>query len=118
MYTQPKNQAKSEAVTLRTLAKMKADGVKIACLTAYDASFAALLDNAGVDLVLVGDSMGNVIHGHATTVPVTVDDIVYHTRHVARGLQRAFLIADMPFLSYPTPDAALANAARLMQQGG
>lgn len=118
MYTQPKSQAKSEVVTLRTLAKMKAGGEKIACLTAYDASFAALLDNAGVDMVLVGDSMGNVIHGHATTVPVTVDDIVYHTRHVARGLSRAFLVADMPFLSYATPELALRNAGRLMQDAG
>lgn len=118
MYTQPKSSAKSEIVTIRTLAKMKAAGEKIASLTAYDASFAALLDNNGVDLVLVGDSLGNVIQGHATTVPVTVDDIVYHTRTVARGLKRAFLMADMPFMSYPTPEIALHNAARLMQEGG
>jgi 3-methyl-2-oxobutanoate hydroxymethyltransferase len=118
MYTQPKSSAKSETVTIRTLAKMKAAGEKIASLTAYDASFAALLDNNGVDLVLVGDSLGNVIQGHATTVPVTMDDIVYHTRTVARGLKRAFLMADMPFMSYPTPEIALHNAARLMQEGG
>ena len=118
MYTQPKSSAKSEAVTIRTLAKMKAAGEKIASLTAYDASFAALLDDNGVDFVLVGDSLGNVIQGHATTVPVTVDDIVYHTRTVARGLKRAFLVADMPFMSYPTPEIALHNAARLMQEGG
>ena len=118
MYTTPKNSNDSKPITVRDLARMKAEKAKIACLTAYDASFAALLDEAGVDVVLVGDSLGNVIQGHATTVPVTVDDIVYHTRNVARGLQRAFLIADMPFLSYPTPDAALTNAARLMQQGG
>lgn len=118
MYTQPKSSAKSETVTIRTLAKMKAAGEKIASLTAYDASFAALLDNNGVDMVLVGDSLGNVIQGHATTVPVTVDDIVYHTRTVARGLKRAFLMADMPFMSYPTPEIALYNAARLMQEGG
>ena len=104
--------------TLATLAKMKAEGVKIASLTAYDASFAAVLDGAGVDFVLVGDSLGNVIQGHATTVPVTIDDIVYHTKNVARGLKRAFLMADMPFLTYPTPGAALANAGRLMQEGG
>lgn len=118
MYTTPKNSNDSKPITVRDLARMKAEKAKIACLTAYDASFAALLDEAGVDVVLVGDSLGNVIQGHATTVPVTVDDIVYHTRNVARGLQRAFLIADMPFLSYPTPDAALTNAARLMQEGG
>ena len=118
MYTQPKNTTDAKPVTLTTLAKMRKAGEKIACLTAYDASFAAMLDEAGVDVVLVGDSLGNVIQGHATTVPVTVDDIVYHTKNVARGLKRAFLIADMPFISYPTPDIALANAARLMQEGG
>lgn len=118
MYTTPKNTNEGKPVTLTALARMKADKEKIACLTAYDASFAALLDEAGVDVVLVGDSLGNVIQGHATTVPVTVDDIIYHTRNVARGLKRAFLIADMPFVSYPTPEIALANAARLMQQGG
>lgn len=119
MYTQPENRSsRAEPVTVTTLAKMKAAGQKIACLTAYDASFAALEDAAGVDVVLVGDSLGNVVQGHATTVPVTVDDMVYHTRLVARGLKRALLMADMPFLSYATPEAALANAARLMQQGG
>ncbi|MDE2070417.1 MAG: 3-methyl-2-oxobutanoate hydroxymethyltransferase [Gammaproteobacteria bacterium] len=97
---------------------MKAAGEKIACLTAYDASFAALLDHAGVDIVLVGDSLGNVIQGHATTVPVIMDDMVYHSRVVARGLKRAFFIVDMPFMSYPTPERALDNAARLMQQSG
>jgi len=118
MATPSVSHAKSEAVTLRTLAKMKAAGTKITSLTAYDASFAALLDQAGVDVVLVGDTLGNVIQGHATTVPVTVDDIVYHTRAVARGLKRAFLIADMPFVSYPTPAIGLRNAARMMQEGG
>jgi 3-methyl-2-oxobutanoate hydroxymethyltransferase len=118
MYTQPKSSNESKPVTISTLAKMKAEGRKISVLTAYDASFAAVLDEAGVEVVLVGDSLGNVIQGHATTVPVTVADIVYHTRNVVRGLKRAFLIADMPFMSYPTPDIALANAARLMQEGG
>lgn len=117
MYTQPVT-PEAKPVTLATLARMKSEGERIACLTAYDASFAALLDSAGVDVVLVGDSLGNVIQGHATTVPVTVDDIVYHTRNVARGLKRAFLIGDMPFLSFPTLDRALDNAARIMQQGG
>jgi len=118
MYTQPSNKNDAKPVTLTSLVKMRADGERIVCLTAYDASFAALLDEAGVDVVLVGDSLGNVIQGHATTVPVTVDDIVYHSRAVARGLKRAFLMADMPFMSYPTPAIALENAARLMQQGG
>ena len=97
---------------------MKRDAKPIACITAYDASFAALVDSAGVDLVLVGDSLGMVIQGHDTTVPVTVDDIVYHTKAVARGLRRAFLVSDMPFMSYTTPEQALSNAVRLMQEGG
>jgi len=105
-------------VTLATLARMKADGKKIASLTCYDASFAVLLDEADVDVVLVGDSMGMVIQGHDTTVPVTMDEIVYHCRAVARGLHRPFLIADMPFMSYPSKERALENAVRLMQQGG
>src|SRR5699024_2364049 len=84
-------------VNVSTLARMKAEGEKIACLTCYDASFAVLVDQAGVDVALVGDSLGMVIQGHDTTVPVTMDDIVYHTKVVARGLYRPFLIADMPF---------------------
>ena len=105
-------------VTLATLAEMKAKGQKIACLTAYDASFAALVDAAGADVVLVGDSLGMVIQGHDTTVPVTMDQMVYHCRAVSRGLARAFLMADLPFMSYPSRDVALANAVRLMQEGG
>jgi 3-methyl-2-oxobutanoate hydroxymethyltransferase len=105
-------------VTLSTLARMKADGQKIASLTCYDASFAVLVDEADVDVVLVGDSMGMVIQGHDTTVPVTMNDIVYHTRAVARGLHRPFLIADLPFMSYPSKDLALENSVRLMQEGG
>ncbi|MCH9693958.1 MAG: 3-methyl-2-oxobutanoate hydroxymethyltransferase [Gammaproteobacteria bacterium] len=105
-------------VNVSTLRKMKHDGVPIACLTAYDASYAALVDAAGTDLVLVGDSLGMVIQGHDTTVPVTVDDIIYHSRTVARGLRRAFLVADMPFMSYTKPGIALDNAVRLMQEGG
>jgi len=105
-------------VNVATLAKMKADREPIACITAYDASYAVLVDAAGADLVLVGDSLGMVIQGHDTTVPVTVDDIVYHTRAVARGLRRAFLVADMPFMSYTNPAQALDNSVRLMQEGG
>jgi 3-methyl-2-oxobutanoate hydroxymethyltransferase len=105
-------------VTLSTLARMKADGHKIASLTCYDASFAVLVDEADVDVVLVGDSMGMVIQGHDTTVPVTMNDIVYHTRAVARGLHRPFLIADLPFMSYPSKERALENSVRLMQEGG
>jgi len=105
-------------VTLATLDKMKADGEKIASLTAYDASFAVLLDEADVDVVLVGDSLGMVIQGHDTTVPVTMDHMVYHCRAVARGLHRPFLMADLPFMSYPSKEQALANSVRLMQEGG
>src|SRR5271170_4675373 len=105
-------------VTLSTLNQMRADGERIASLTAYDASFAACLDVAGVDVVLVGDSLGMVIQGHDTTVPVTMDHMVYHTRAVSRGLRRAFLMADLPFMSYTTPDQALINSVRLMQEGG
>ena len=97
---------------------MKHKGEKIACLTCYDASFAILLDEAGVDLVLVGDSLGMVIQGHDTTVPVTVDDIIYHSRAVSRTLMRPFLVADMPFMSYSSPEQALGNAVRMMQEGG
>lgn len=105
-------------VSLATLHKMKADGEKIASLTCYDASFAVLVDEADADLVLVGDSLGMVIQGHDTTVPVTMDDMVYHCRAVSRGLHRPVFMADLPFASYPTKDIALANSVRLMQEGG
>ena len=119
MYTQLEQRGMPEPpVNVATLRKMKTDGQPIACLTAYDASYAVLVDAAGTDLVLVGDSLGMVIQGHETTVPVTVGDIIYHTRNVARGLRRAFLVSDMPFMSYTNPDQALRNAVQLMQEGG
>lgn len=119
MYTQLEQRGmESPPVNVSTLRQMKAENEPIACLTAYDASFARVVDDAGVDVVLVGDSLGMVIQGHDTTVPVTVDDIVYHSRCVARGLRRAFLMADMPFMSYTSPTQALDNAVRLMQEGG
>src|SRR5450755_2304482 len=105
-------------VTLTTLARMKEEGERIACLTCYDASFAALVDEADADVVLVGDSLGMVIQGHDTTVPVTMTDIVYHCRAVLRGLNRPFLMADLPFMSYPSKEHALTNSVRLMQEGG
>jgi 3-methyl-2-oxobutanoate hydroxymethyltransferase len=108
----------SPPINIATLREMKRDGQPIACLTAYDASFAQLVDVGGIDVVLVGDSLGMVIQGHDTTVPVTVENVIYHTRSVARGLVHAFLIADMPFMSYTTPAQALDNAVRLMQEGG
>ncbi|HWK74700.1 MAG TPA: 3-methyl-2-oxobutanoate hydroxymethyltransferase [Povalibacter sp.] len=105
-------------VNVATLERMKAEGEKIACLTAYDASFATLVDDAGCDVVLVGDSLGMVIQGHDTTVPVTLNDVIYHCRAVAKGLYRPFLMADMPFMTYSSKEQALENAVRLMQEGG
>jgi len=106
-----------KAVTLPALQSMKDAGEKIAMLTCYDASFAALMDVCAVDMLLVGDSMGNVLQGHATTLPVTVEDIVYHTACVARGNKTSLLAADMPFGSYGTPESAYENAVKLMQAG-
>lgn len=104
-------------LTVADLARMKAEGEKIACLTGYDASFAALEDRAGVDVVLVGDSLGMVIQGATSTVGVSLDAMVYHSRITAAGLERAVLMADLPFLSYATPGAALSSAHRLMAEG-
>ena len=118
MYTHLQRDVSRPPVTLATLQRMKAEGEKIACLTAYDASFAVLLDAAGVEVVLVGDSLGMVIQGHDTTVPVTMDHVVYHSAAVARGLHRPFLMADLPFMSYPSRDLALQHSVRLMQEGG
>ena len=119
MYKQlQQREMDSQPVNISTLRKMKNNSKPIACLTAYDASFAQLVDIAGTDLVLVGDSLGMVIQGHDTTVPVTVDDGIYHTRTVARGLRNAFLVADLPFMSDATSDQALENGVRLMQEGG
>ncbi|MCH9699121.1 MAG: 3-methyl-2-oxobutanoate hydroxymethyltransferase [Gammaproteobacteria bacterium] len=99
------------------LLDMKNRGEKIACLTAYDASFSAILDNAGVDLIMVGDSLGSVIQGNPNTVHVTLENMAYHSRCVALGRQRALLVTDMPFMSYTTVEQALSSATRLMQQG-
>ncbi len=104
--------------TVASLRRMKQTGEKIACLTAYDASFSAVLDGAGVDVILVGDSLGMVVQGHDSTVPVTVADMVYHSRAVASRCSQALLMVDMPFMSYTSPRQALENAALLMQQGG
>jgi 3-methyl-2-oxobutanoate hydroxymethyltransferase len=106
-------------VTTATLKEMKRAGEKIACLTAYDYSFAALLDRAGVDLIMIGDSLGMVMQGHDSTLPVMIDDMVYHTRCVARGVSRALIVADLSFMSYQTSrEQALTSAGRLMQAGG
>jgi len=108
----------TKPVNVAELRRMREAGEKIACLTCYDASFALIEDRAGVDLVLVGDSLGMVIHGKATTTAVTVNDIVYHCRALRDSLKRAFLVADMPFLSFATRDRALDAAQRMMQEGG
>jgi 3-methyl-2-oxobutanoate hydroxymethyltransferase len=105
-------------ISVATLAAMKARGERIACLTCYDATFAGLLDAAGVDLLLVGDSLGMVLQGHRTTVPVTIDHMAYHAACVSRGRGRAILVVDLPFLACATPERALVSAGRLMQEGG
>ncbi len=104
--------------TQNDLAKKKAAGEKIAMFTCYDASFARLLDGAGVDTMLIGDSLGNVIQGHDSTLPVTIADIAYHTAAVKRGSSRAFIVADMPFGTYEaSPEEAFRNASQLLVAG-
>ena len=105
-------------VTVPGLRRMKAEGIRIAMLTAYDASFAACMDAVGVDIVLVGDSLGMVVQGHSSTLPVTVEHMVYHCAAVARGVQRALLLADLPFQSYATPSRALKSASEMLAKGG
>ena len=105
-------------ITLSTLHKMMRDGQKISMLTAYDASFATLLDAAGLETLLVGDSLGNVLQGHESTLPVSLRDMVYHTQCVARGAKRAFIIGDMPFGTFQiSPQEAFRNAAEIMAAG-
>jgi 3-methyl-2-oxobutanoate hydroxymethyltransferase len=105
-------------ITLNTLQKMREDGEKITVLTCYDASFAGLLENAGVEVLLVGDSLGMVLQGHDSTLPVTLADMAYHTRCVARGSKRAFIVADMPFGTFQVgPQQTFDNAVQLMAAG-
>src|SRR3970282_1061838 len=105
-------------ITLTTLQKMAQEGSRIAMLTCYDASFAAVLEAAGVDSLLIGDSLGNVLQGHESTLPVTLRDMVYHTQCVARGSKRAFIIGDMPFSTFQvSPQEEFHNAAQLMAGG-
>ena len=111
--------ANQKPITTTRLQRLKQNGEKIVSLTAYDATFARLIDEAGVDFILVGDTLGMVVQGLETTLPVTLDDVLYHTRMVRRGVKRALLVADMPFLSYQiTPEEALPNAGRLMKEAG
>jgi len=110
---------KTQKVTIHTLRQMKERGERIAVLTAYDATFARLLDESGADVLLVGDSLGMVVQGHETTLPVTLDDMIYHCRAVVRGARRAHVVGDMPFMTYQASLAeGLANAGRLMKEGG
>jgi len=105
-------------VTLTTLRNLKRNGQKFACLTAYDASFARLCEDAGVEVVLVGDSLGMVIQGHDSTLPVTLNDMIYHTANVRRATRNALVMADMPFMTYVRAEQAVFSAGRLMKEGG
>ncbi|NLO20190.1 MAG: 3-methyl-2-oxobutanoate hydroxymethyltransferase, partial [Ignavibacteria bacterium] len=109
----------SKKVTTLRLQEMKQNGIKISCLTAYDALIARIMDESGVDLILVGDSLGNVVQGLDTTLPVTLEQIIYHTKTVMRGARRALVVADMPFMTYQvSPQEALRNAGRIMKETG
>lgn len=105
------------AVTVNTLKEIKQSGEKFTCLTSYDATFAQLVSSAGVEVILIGDSLGMVLQGNDSTLPVTIEDMAYHTQCVANGNQGALLMADMPFMSYATPEQAMESAAVLMQSG-
>ena len=118
MYADQPKPTRRPQLTVPKLRAMKTAGEKIVAITAYDTSFARAVDAAGLDVVLVGDSLGMVMQGKNSTLPVTVDDIVYHTACVARGLRTALLIADMPFQSFATPGRALDAATLLVAQGG
>ena len=118
MYADTTKTAARPAITVPKLRQMKSDGERIVSLTAYDASFARLMDACGVDVVLVGDSLGMVVQGHKSTLPVTVADIVYHSACVSRGLRSALLVADMPFQSCATPLRALESAVPMLAEGG
>jgi 3-methyl-2-oxobutanoate hydroxymethyltransferase len=109
----------ADKVTVPEIHAMKQRGEKITCLTAYDYSFARILDGAGVDILLVGDSLGCVVQGHETTLPVTMDEMIYHTRTVVRGRKRALVVGDMPFLSFQvSKEQAILNAGRFLQEAG
>ncbi|HQW80589.1 MAG: 3-methyl-2-oxobutanoate hydroxymethyltransferase [Rhodanobacteraceae bacterium] len=110
-------ETRSPPITVPMLRQFKQDGRKIVAITAYDASFARLADDADIDVILIGDSLGMVVHGKRSTLSVTVDDIIYHARSVARGSKRALRIADMPYATYPDPKTAFAHAARMIGEG-
>jgi len=104
--------------TIAKLKEKKVAGEKLTCLTAYDASFAALVDEAGVEIILVGDSLGMVVQGKETTLPVTLDEMIYHASAVKRGAPAAFVVVDLPFMSYPNPEIALKHAGKVMKRSG
>lgn len=114
---QKQTSSNKPAITLSTLMKLKQQGEKFTCLTAYDACFAKLISEAGVEVILIGDSLGMVLQGHESTLAVTMADMVYHISCVKRGNQGAFLIGDMPFMSYASETQTLENAATLMRAG-
>ena len=113
----PAKPVANKAVTIPTLATLRAAGEKITMLTCYDASFASLMDRCGVEILLIGDSLGMVCNGHNSTLPVTVAELAYHTASVARGSKSAMIMSDLPFGAYGTPETAYANAVILMQAG-
>ena len=113
----PSRPVANKAVTIHTLATLRAAGEKITMLTCYDASFASLMDRCGVEILLIGDSLGMVCNGHNSTLPVTVAELAYHTASVARGAKSAMIMSDLPFGAYGTPETAYANAVILMQAG-
>lgn len=118
MYAQPADAPRRKPVTVPGLRAMKTRGDKIVVLTCYDASFAAHMEAGGVDVALVGDSLGMVVQGHASTLPVTLDQMVYHASLVARGLSGTLQVVDLPFMQFRDPATALAASARLMAEGG
>ncbi len=107
----------SKKITARALTLAKSRGEKFAMVTSYDATFARLSEEAGIECLLIGDSLGNVVQGQDSTVPVSMEEMCYHTRCVTKGANKALVIADMPFMSYSTPEAAFDNAAALMRAG-
>jgi 3-methyl-2-oxobutanoate hydroxymethyltransferase len=119
MSTLPLESTREHRVTVPSLLRRKRRGEPITMLTAYDFTFARIFDGAGIDILLVGDSLGNVVQGQDTTLPVTLDEVVYHTRMVARGVSRSLVVADMPFGSYQiSPEDAIRGAVRCLKEGG
>ena len=119
MSTHTASAPNEHRVTVRSLAQRKRRGEPVTMLTAYDFAFARIFDEAGIDVLLVGDSLGNVVQGCETTLPVTLDEVIYHTRLVARGVRRSLLVGDMPFGSYHvSPEQAVESAVRLVKEGG